>query len=829
MKFAKNKTMAITIALILMTSMFATFVILPTAKAVNWSLPSYPSYAFIAAGPNPIGLGQTLEIDMWLTTVNPQASGYYSGKWANFTLNIWTPDGLQTLGPYDSDSNAMDTIYYTPTTTGIYYFQFTFPGQQVTGKDSAGASINTWFEAATSQKISITVQQEPVPWFPEAPLPTEYWTRPINAINRKWESISGDWLMKDYNGQTPSNPYTTAPNSAHILWVQNTGIIGGLAGGVRGDLQYKVNQNTQAPITLAGRLYNNLNTPYGTQFTCTNLATGQLLWTQNGTVTIGMEYYYSLDGGVYPYLWSIGTSTWTMYDANTGGVILTLTGALPSGTSQAVMYDNKTGDLLCYTYSPNKWMALWNSSLAINLRSPPTNNPALNWLSGIQWNVTIPNLSITTLTLGGLLAAGGAKLWSPDVIIVTDQTTSTRADYRTLAAFSTKDGAQLWNESLPSHIAGTQGFSELGPGGGRMSNGILIAFNKATLQWCAFNYYTGAQLWETPTYNTSDSIVQMDNQFANALMANGVLYATYQSGYVRAFNLTNGQPLWVWNNEISGTQATEPYTSRGGSFTHATATLADGKLYVNTYYSHEPLPLPQTDALYCLNATTGTEIWNIGGYFGYYQQSTPISNGYIVSINAYDNQIYCFGKGPSATTVEAPMADITQGSGLVIRGTVTDISAGTTQTQQAADFPNGVPVVSDASMSAWMEYLYEQQSRPTNATGVPVSIDVVDSNGNYRNIGSTTSDSSGTFSFQWTPDIPGKYTVIATFAGSESYWPSSSETSFAVDAAAATPIPATPAPQSAADMYFVPAIAGLFVVIIIIGAVLALLMLRKRP
>jgi flagellar biosynthesis protein FliQ len=35
--------------------------------------------------------------------------------------------------------------------------------------------------------------------------------------------------------------------------------------------------------------------------------------------------------------------------------------------------------------------------------------------------------------------------------------------------------------------------------------------------------------------------------------------------------------------------------------------------------------------------------------------------------------------------------------------------------------------------------------------------------------------------------------------------------------------------QSAADLYFVPAIIGVIVAIIIVGAVLALLMLRKRP
>jgi len=96
-----------------------------------------------------------------------------------------------------------------------------------------------------------------------------------------------------------------------------------------------------------------------------------------------------------------------------------------------------------------------------------------------------------------------------------------------------------------------------------------------------------------------------------------------------------------------------------------------------------------------------------------------------------------------------------------------DISAGTQQPQQKADFPQGIPVASDASMSAWMSHVYQQQPMPNSFTGVPVQINVLDSNGNYRTIGTATTDSSGTFSLTWTPDIPGSYTVIANFAGTD--------------------------------------------------------------
>ncbi len=111
----------------------------------------------------------------------------------------------------------------------------------------------------------------------------------------------------------------------------------------------------------------------------------------------------------------------------------------------------------------------------------------------------------------------------------------------------------------------------------------------------------------------------------------------------------------------------------------------------------------------------------------------------------------------------------------------------------------------------------------------PVTISVIDSNGNYRDIGTATSDASGTFTFQWTPDITGEYTVIATFAGSESYYSSYSETGFAVDEPHATASPTDTPVSSTADTYFVPAVAGIVVVLIVILAMQALILLRKRP
>ena len=179
-------------------------------------------------------------------------------------------------------------------------------------------------------------------------------------------------------------------------------------------------------------------------------------------------------------------------------------------------------------------------------------------------------------------------------------------------------------------------------------------------------------------------------------------------------------------------------------------------------------------------------------------------------------------------TAEVTNDVVQSGNSVMIKGTVTDVSPGTQLAERAYRFPNGVPAVSDESQSAWMEYVYMQKPRPTNATGVTVTLNVIDANGNQRDIGTTTANADGFYSFNWKPDIDGKFTVTATFAGSESYWPSHASTAFNVDPAAPTATPQPVHEQPVSEQYFVPAVIGIIVAIAIVGAILALLLLRKR-
>jgi hypothetical protein len=193
-------------------------------------------------------------------------------------------------------------------------------------------------------------------------------------------------------------------------------------------------------------------------------------------------------------------------------------------------------------------------------------------------------------------------------------------------------------------------------------------------------------------------------------------------------------------------------------------------------------------------------VWNISGmYTGGRNGLGAIADGYLVTSNVYDNRIYCFGKGKTAITVEAPLTAISLGSSVLFRGTVTDQSPGA----------EGTPAIADEYMTEWMEYLYMQQVCPDSVEGVEVVLETLDPNNNFYEIGRATSDASGFYSLMWEPPVPGKYTIIATFEGSESYWRSYTETAIGVvDApspaqpiepepvapASAQPEPTTPAP-----------------------------------
>jgi hypothetical protein len=203
----------------------------------------------------------------------------------------------------------------------------------------------------------------------------------------------------------------------------------------------------------------------------------------------------------------------------------------------------------------------------------------------------------------------------------------------------------------------------------------------------------------------------------------------------------------------------------------------------------------------------------------------PMADGYLTASNTYDGQMYVFGKGPSQTTVSAPQTAITVNTPVIISGTVLDQSPAQT----------GKACVSKESMSTYMEYLHMQQPidgiwHNLTITGVPVSIDALDPNGNWQHLGDTTSDVSGTYAFQWTPTMAGQYKITTTFMGDDSYGSSYAETTAVVINALPT---ATTSPNSnpvvaatTSDVMTYSMLAAILVIVSI--AIVAVLLLRKK-
>jgi hypothetical protein len=354
---------------------------------------------------------------------------------------------------------------------------------------------------------------------------------------------------------------------------------------------------------------------------------------------------------------------------------------------------------------------------------------------------------------------------------------------------------------------------------------VFVFDYKETMQWVGYSLTTGALLWgPTAPMNAMEYYGLGTGGNVNGI-AYGNIYTDGMGGVCYCYNDLTGALLWTYGNGGAG-NSTYSLSSPYGEYPTAGSVIGDGVVYLATTEHTATDPIYKGALYRAINATTGQEIWTLSGY----GSSIPvIADGFETWVNGYDMQIYTVGRGPSATTVTAPDVAAPLGTPVVIKGTVMDTSAGTQQTTVKADFPNGVPVASDASMSAWMSYVYQQQAFPTNFTGVQVTINVIDSNGNYRTIGTETTTSAGTYSLTWTPDIPGNYTVIASFAGTNGYWGSSSQNAFTVMQAPAATATPTPAPASVVNTYFVPAVIAIIVVIIIGFALLAILSLRKRP
>ena len=378
-------------------------------------------------------------------------------------------------------------------------------------------------------------------------------------------------------------------------------------------------------------------------------------------------------------------------------------------------------------------------------------------------------------------------------------------------AYGTMTGEPLWDAKQRQLID----FHEIGvvAAGG----GYYVRHDKDTNEAYGYSLLTGEQKWG-PVQLEGNALSTLAR---GAAIAYGKVYIWDFGGYVTAVNLETGEVEWTF------TRGTAGYGNPYGVYPiwhFGSHSIADGKLFLSEGRMYDP-PLFADAHRLAINCTDGSLVWSALGFYG--RNPGVIADGYFLSYNSYDCQIYTFGKGPTSTSVTVQDDTVTDGDSVLVKGTVIDVSTGTKDSDRSARFPNGVPAISDDNQSAWMEYVYMQQPKPLDAIGVDVTITVLDPNGNCYDVATTTSDVNGFYSVAFTPLVPGKYTIYASFTGSDAYYPSNAVTAINVENAPEQTAAPTPTPAPMTDTYVLGLGAGAIVAIIAIGLVI-ILMLRKR-
>jgi len=793
----KNKPKISTITLILLLTMSAMLVALPAVTAQAPEYRTKTTYPYIGATPNPIGVNQMVLLHTGITDYLTTTTH----GWEGLTITVRRPDGTsETLGPFRTDATGGTGTIYIPTMVGSYYLKTNFPAQWYnwTSPPMFDPDIygNMWYEASTSAELELVVTAEQREYYPGNPLPAEYWTRPIDAQLREWQAVSANWLSLPANSYAPYNEY--APESGHILWAKPF-TYGGLAGGSMGDHAFDCGDAYEGKwvgtTVIDGILvYNRYSSGFGGQMpqqgmVAVDLRTGEELWFKNNTrLARGQVFYWDSYNmhSVFGYLWTTESTfdfatftfkeSWHAYDPFTGEWTYTMndmpTSSVMFGASY--MLTGPNGEFLIYeTDLANGWMALWNSTKVVVGDAEfeggswrPFGNTYNNArMLGQQWNKSIPTGLPGTIkaTLQDRMFGDTATGWTgmgDDPI-----------EQWCISLQPGHEGELMWTNSYTP----PPGDMSITYGGASLEDEVFVYEIKETRQYLGFDLNTGNQIW-----GPTDSQPYLGIYGIDTNIAYGRIFSTGMHGVLYCYNVSNGDELWKY-------EAVDDYTEIlwSDNWPLFQVVITDGKIYVQ-HHEHSPVdPKSRGAPFICIDIESGEEMWSLPIRGTNWGGDPVIADSIIVMYNTYDQRMLAIGKGPSSVTVETPLMAIPKGTSVTLQGRVTDVSPGTKDSGLTERFPNGVPAISDEDMTDWMKYVYLQFARPTDATGVPVRIEIVDPNNQYSWIGTATSDAFGNYGYSFTPNVVGKYMIMATFGGSASYWGSTSTAYLTVDPAPA--------------------------------------------
>ena len=286
-----------------------------------------PTYTYAVVSPKPVGVGQLTSIIMFNPMQPPDAS-YTNDIRYEYTVKIVKPNGDVINLPtgseqaavgasvgktFVSDSTGSTFTSFIPDQAGNWTITVTFQKlffrwyDSATQRDYYGVTL-----LSSSYTDSLIVQQEPVAAVtpPIEPVPAEFWSRPIEAQNTPWYTISSFWLNNAFDrdnggGQNRLQTIGIAPNTGHIIWTKPTedgGMVGGGNFSTVGETfnaghQYQTRFTNQ--IIMYGRLYYQESWEFaggGGDWVCVDLQTGAEVW-RNRTMSASPSfgYYYDWD------------------------------------------------------------------------------------------------------------------------------------------------------------------------------------------------------------------------------------------------------------------------------------------------------------------------------------------------------------------------------------------------------------------------------------------------------------------------------------------------------------------------------------------------------
>jgi hypothetical protein len=864
MQFSINraKTAAITIALLMASVALIAMPVQPikaqeetqvihigTTATDTWGLPklgplppgvtpdySLDTFAYLSFRPNPIGVGQSLLVNIWT-----QPGVHHAFYMCDYKVTMQKPDGTQVVvvtNSYVADNTAW--FEYIVDQVGTWKLKFESPGTYIprgTYVDRPGVltspnitlSYSIYYKPSSTDWQELEVQEDMVASWPPSPLPTDYWTRPVNVIHREWWPILGSYPFTGgveylgnravYASNFQYTAYVQGPNSAHIVWKRlgDPATLSGMTGGQAYDYALSSTPNTPS-IIFAGRCYDTVTKIVNGQSTsvwrCYDLRTGEVHWERYPATQVPTMIEYSpptpdptVAGAVAARTWSISL----MYIG--GGRLIKYNPADGAVTANVSIAPLTTGTY----YMPEYALAvqtLGNTTHPIyRLINWTTAGSTINFTARVMGNISWPISSLQSLDIDAGLSLSGSLFttWPPEV--------EARAQpgamgYMWCMGYSVmsidlRTGnvlANITSDDTRYNYASQASVADRGK----------VAYGAANRQWVCYDGRTGKRLWvsEQTEYPWGWAWPYARASYSFNETKGAIITSTYEGVY--AIDWDDGKIIWRYTDPnavpFEGPYSATPFFSA--------VTIADGKVYAYNSEHSPSLPRDRGWSLHCINATTGELIWEI------LNPMVPgaIADGYLTAGNPYDGYMYVFGKGKSQTTVTAPQTAVPQGTAVLIQGTVLDQSPAQPDT----------PCVSVASMSTQMEYVHMQMPidglwHNETITGVPVILTAIGSDGTVIDIGSTTTNGYyGTFSYAWTPPKEDTYTITASFAGDDSYGSSTAATGLLMGPAPASPTPTpTEQPQAAPDN--TPTIIGMGIAIIIAIAIVGILMLRKRP